>query len=162
MPSKALTHTLLGRILPVPTSITVCNNKLIGARNLAQNATSPVDDDGHGTHTSSTAAGNFVEGANLLGKANGTAAGIAPRAHVVMYRVCASKCQESDILASLDAAIEDGVDVISISLGSLASMSLYDDVVAIGSYSAIEKGIFVSASAGNTGPVDDSVTNAAP
>ncbi|XP_070021789.1 subtilisin-like protease [Nicotiana sylvestris] len=143
-------------------NLTVCNNKLIGARNLAQNATSPEDDDGHGTHTSSTAAGNFVEGANLLGKANGTAAGIAPRAHVVMYRVCASKCQESDILAGLDAAIEDGVDVISISLGSLASMSLYDDVVAIGSYSAIEKGIFVSASAGNTGPVDDSVTNAAP
>ncbi|KAM3362044.1 subtilisin-like protease [Capsicum galapagoense] len=118
--------------------------------------------DGHGTHTSSTAAGNFVEGANFLGNANGTAVGIAPRAHVAMYRVCISNCKDADILAGFDAAIEDGVDVISISFGALAAGPLDSDVIAIGSYGAIAKGIFVSSSAGNQEPNNCTVINAAP
>ncbi|PHT90262.1 hypothetical protein T459_05375 [Capsicum annuum] len=70
--------------------------------------------EGHGTHTSSTDAGNFVEGTNFLVNANGTAVGIAPHAHLAMYKVCgAGGCPEAFILAGLDAAIEDGVDVIS-------------------------------------------------
>ncbi|KAH0696976.1 hypothetical protein KY290_014402 [Solanum tuberosum] len=86
-----------------------CNNKLIGARNLVKRAKSPLDGDGHGTHTSSTAAGNFVDGANFLGNANGTAVGIAPGAHVAMCRVCDDDgCSEAFILAGYDAAIEDG------------------------------------------------------
>ncbi|KAG5582743.1 hypothetical protein H5410_053370 [Solanum commersonii] len=90
---------------------TNCNKKLIGARNFVQPDLSPTDDYGHGTHTSSTAAGNFVDGANFYGNANGTAVGIAPRAHVAMYKVCdAFYCLEYKILAGLDAAIEDGVD----------------------------------------------------
>ncbi|XP_055803540.1 subtilisin-like protease [Solanum dulcamara] len=143
-------------------NFTACNNKLIGARNFVKTATSPLDGKGHGTHTSSTAAGNFVDGANLLGNANGTAVGIAPRAHLAMYRVCDDGlCQEAYILAGLDAAIEDGVDVISISLGG-PPMPFYDDCLAIGAYSAIQKGIFVSCSAGNKGPTVGTVKNGAP
>ncbi|XP_009604592.1 subtilisin-like protease [Nicotiana tomentosiformis] len=144
-------------------NLIICNNKLIGARNFARSINlSPFDEEGHGTHTSSTAAGNFVEGANLLGNANGTASGIAPRAHVAMYKVCTSDgCQESDIVAGIDAAIGDGVDVLSISLGT-APVPLYEDNIAIGAYSAIEKGIFVSCSAGNSGPFNATVSNAAP
>ncbi|PHT46411.1 hypothetical protein CQW23_15569 [Capsicum baccatum] len=127
-----------------------------------QSATSPLDGEGHGTPTSSTAAGNFVEGANLLGNANGTAVGIAPRAHMAMYRVCDSGCKDSDILVSLDAAIKDGVDVISISLGTTVALPLYSDVLAIGSYSVISKGIFVSASTRNLGPNNCTVINGAP
>ncbi|WMV15801.1 hypothetical protein MTR67_009186 [Solanum verrucosum] len=122
-----------------------CNNKLIGARNLVKTAKSPLDGDGHGTHTSSTAAGNFVVGANFLGNANGTAVGIAPRAHVAIY----------------DAAIEDGVDVISISIGAMA-VPPYEEIMAIGAYRAIEKGIFVSCSAGNSGPSSATVENGSP
>ncbi|KAF3628460.1 hypothetical protein FXO38_28239 [Capsicum annuum] len=125
-------------------------------------ATSPLDGEGHGTPTSSTTAGNFVEGSNLLGNANGTAIGIATRAHVAMYRVCDSVCKDFDILASLDAAIKDGVDVISISLGITVALLLYSDVLAIGSYSAIAKGIFVIASTGNLGPNNCTVINGAP
>ncbi|KAH0699589.1 hypothetical protein KY284_013804 [Solanum tuberosum] len=111
-----------------------CNNKLIGARNLVKTAKSPLDGDGHGTHTSSTAAGNFVDGANFLGNANGTAVGIAPGAHVAMYRICDDDgCPEAFILAGYDAAIEDGVD-----------------------------GIFVSCSAGNSGPSSATVENGSP
>ncbi|KAH6777466.1 hypothetical protein C2S51_008778 [Perilla frutescens var. frutescens] len=138
-----------------------CNNKLIGARHFRDGDGSPLDDDGHGTHTASTAAGNFVRGANVYGNANGTAVGIAPLAHLAIYKVCAASCSESDILAAMDAAIDDGVDVLSISLGG-SSRPFHDDNIALGAFSAMEKGIFVSASAGNNGPFNSSLSNEAP
>lgn len=140
---------------------TSCNNKIIGARYFNSFDTSPLDDDGHGTHTASTAAGGFVAGANVFGNANGTAAGIAPLAHLAIYKVCSLFCSESDVLAAMDIAIEDGVDVLSLSLGGL-SFDLYDDGIALGAYSAMEKGIFVSCSAGNSGPSNFSLSNEAP
>ncbi|KAK6781452.1 hypothetical protein RDI58_019248 [Solanum bulbocastanum] len=57
-----------------------CNNKLISARNFPISSDSPIDNDGHGTHTSSIAAGSFVKDANEYGNAKGTAVGIAPLA----------------------------------------------------------------------------------
>ncbi|KAG5056851.1 hypothetical protein JHK86_011847 [Glycine max] len=148
---------------------TFCNNKLIGARsfNLAatamKGADSPIDEDGHGTHTSSTAAGAFVDHAEVLGNAKGTAAGIAPYAHLAMYRVCFGEdCAESDILAALDAAVEDGVDVISISLGLSEPPPFFNDSIAIGAFAAMQKGIFVSCAAGNSGPFHGSLVNGAP
>ncbi|KAL6556800.1 hypothetical protein OROHE_006676 [Orobanche hederae] len=145
-----------------------CNNKIIGARsfigtNQQNQYNSPFDYDGHGTHTASTAAGNFVEGASIYGNANGTAAGISPLAHLAIYKVCGpSICVDSDILAAMDAAIEDGVDVLSISLGGLSTNKFYKDSIAIGAFSAMEKGILVSCSAGNQGPHVFSVVNGAP
>ncbi|CAN1277946.1 Subtilisin-like protease 3 [Linum perenne] len=61
----------------------------------------------------------------------------------------------------MDAAIEDGVDVLSLSLGT-SSVHLYDDVIALGAFRAIQSGIFVSCSAGNSGPDSSSVENEAP
>ncbi|KAG5582745.1 hypothetical protein H5410_053372 [Solanum commersonii] len=133
---------------------TYCNKKLIGARNFVQPDLSPTDEYGHGTHTSSTAAGTLWM-VLIFGNANGTAVGICPSpcGHVQKYK----------ILAGLDAAIEDGVDVISLSLGFGHSRSpLYNDTIAIGAYSAMEKGIFVSCSAGNDGPGSGTVQNGAP
>lgn len=150
---------------------TACNNKLIGARsfNIAamstkgQKGEAPIDEDGHGTHTASTAAGAFVDGAEVLGNAKGTAAGMAPHAHLAIYKVCFGEdCPESDILAALDAAVEDGVDVISISLGLNEPPPFFNDSTAIGAFAAIQKGIFVSCSAGNFGPSDGSLVNGAP
>ncbi|PIN06173.1 Cucumisin [Handroanthus impetiginosus] len=138
-----------------------CNNKLIGARHFRNGDGTPLDFDGHGTHTAATAAGNFVRGANLSGLANGTAVGIAPLAHLAMYKVCSPGCSESDILAAMDAAIEDGVDVLSISLGG-PSRPFHEDNIALGAFSAMEKGIFVSSSAGNYGPFNLSLANEAP
>ncbi|XP_047337955.1 subtilisin-like protease [Impatiens glandulifera] len=142
---------------------TVCNNKLIGARNfLSETPGEPIDVIGHGTHTASTAAGNIVFGANVFGQASGTAAGIAPLSHLAIYRVCLfGGCSDSDILAGMDAAIEDGVDVMSISIGG-ESEPFYKDVMAIGSYAAISKGIFVSCAAGNGGPFQSTVSNESP
>ncbi|XP_015084725.1 subtilisin-like protease SBT1.7 [Solanum pennellii] len=141
---------------------TKCNNKLIGARTFPKENGSPIDDDGHGTHTASIAAGGFVKGANVYGNANGTAVGVAPLAHLAIYKVCDSfGCSDSGILAAMDVAIDDGVDILSLSLGSSTS-PFHSDSIALGAYSATQRGIFVSCSAGNSGPSEHTVANEAP
>ncbi|EPS65938.1 hypothetical protein M569_08836, partial [Genlisea aurea] len=148
-----------------------CNKKLIGARffskgyEVADGPTetpSPRDNDGHGTHTSSTAAGSLVSNASLLGYASGNARGMATHARVATYRVCwKSGCLGSDILAAIDRAILDGVDVLSLSLGG-GSAPYSRDTIGIGAFAAMERGIFVSCSAGNSGPARSSIANVAP
>ncbi|CAL4970776.1 unnamed protein product [Urochloa decumbens] len=154
-----------------------CNRKLIGARyfnkgyasaagvlNVTMNT--PRDMDGHGTHTLSTAAGSPVSGASVFGFGNGTASGGSPHARVAAYRVCfppinGSECFDADILAAFDAAIHDGVHVLSLSLGGDPS-NYFDDGIAIGSFHAIRRGIAVVCSAGNSGPALGTASNLAP
>ncbi|XP_006664000.1 subtilisin-like protease 3 [Oryza brachyantha] len=141
-----------------------CNKKLIGASSFkgGHKSLPPMDDSGHGTHTASTAAGSFVDGASVFGNGNGTAAGMAPRAHLAIYKVCSRKsCAESDILAGMEAAIADGVDIMSLSLGG-PPKPFYSDVIAIASFSATRKGIFVSLAAGNSGPFSSTLSNEEP
>ncbi|KAL3647237.1 hypothetical protein CASFOL_008205 [Castilleja foliolosa] len=146
---------------------TVCNNKLIGARffNSASQLgeDSPLDQNGHGTHTASIAAGSFVKNACALGNACGTAAGMAPQAHLAIYKVCykSAICPRIDLLAGIDAAIEDGVDIISLSISHI-SVPFHDDFLAIGTFAAARKGIFVSCAAGNNGPFKKSIHNEVP
>ncbi|XP_015964279.3 subtilisin-like protease 3 [Arachis duranensis] len=141
-----------------------CNNKLIGARSFVKNSSRdlPFDDVGHGTHTASTAAGRFVQGASIFGNANGTASGMAPFAHLAIYKVCQlDGCYESAIIAGMDAAIEDGVDILSLSLGG-PPFEFFEDSIALGAFAAIRNGIFVSCSAGNEGPGYSTLSNEAP
>ncbi|KAI5661699.1 hypothetical protein M9H77_21022 [Catharanthus roseus] len=142
---------------------TACNNKLIGARNFVSGTFGPpIDEEGHGTHTASTAAGNYVKGANVFGMAKGTAVGMAPLAHLAIYKVCSeSGCFDADILAAMDAAVDDGVDILSLSLGG-GSAPFFEDSIAIGAFGAIQNGIFVSCSAGNAGPYNATLSNEAP
>ena len=78
-----------------------CNNKLIGAYNFIDTYKAVVgllpgefdsarDDNGHGTHTATTSAGNGNVAASIFGVSRGLVSGIAPRAHVIAYRVCAA------------------------------------------------------------------------
>ncbi|OAY86036.1 CO(2)-response secreted protease [Ananas comosus] len=146
--------------------------KLIGARYydtdeaaLTKPTTSPRDELGHGTHTSSTAAGAHIPSASFYGLAPGSARGGAPSARIAMYRVCSFfGCAGSAILAGFDDAVADGVDLLSISLGASAFIrpDFSEDPIAIGAFHAVARGITVACSAGNDGPGAESVVNAAP
>ncbi|KAJ4828643.1 hypothetical protein Tsubulata_036132 [Turnera subulata] len=152
-----------------------CNRKLIGARSFSKGfeaeegpidekteSKSPRDVYGHGTHTSTTAAGSTVKGASIFGYAPGTARGMATNARISMYKVCwFRRCYDSDVLAGMDKAVADGVNVLSLSIGG--GTSDYDKAsTSIGAFTAMAQGVFVSCSAGNEGPFSSSVSNVAP
>ncbi|KAL6322536.1 hypothetical protein AAG906_009841 [Vitis piasezkii] len=120
------------------------------------------DSQGHGTHTASTAAGHMIDGASSFGMAKGVAAGMSCTARIAAYKACyAGGCATSDILAAIDQAVSDGVDVLSLSIGG-SSQPYYTDVLAIASLGAVQHGIFVAAAAGNSGPSSSTVINTAP
>lgn len=126
----------------------------------------PRDAEGHGSHTLSTAGGNFVAGASVFGYGNGTAKGGSPKSRVAAYKVCfppvgGNECFDADILAAFDTAIHDGVDVLSVSLGGDPA-PFHNDSVAIGSFHAVKHGIVVVCSAGNSGPNLGTASNLAP
>ena len=147
-----------------------CNNKLIGAREFlstykavigldAAEFDSARDDNGHGTHTLTTAAGNAGVPASLYGIPRGNVSGIAPRAHTVAYKACATEgCFTSDLAAAIDRAVADGVDVINYSIGGGAGQPNADEMAFL---FAADAGVFVATSAGNSGPGAGTVGNPA-
>ncbi|CAN7038425.1 unnamed protein product [Brassica rapa subsp. trilocularis] len=138
-----------------------CNNKLIGARDYTREGTRDLD--GHGSHTSSIAAGNAVAGTSFFGIGNGTARGGVPAARIAAYKVCTStECGSEAVLSAFDDAIADGVDFISISIGGGAARRYEEDTTAIGAFHAMAKGILTVNSAGNSGPKPTSVGSVAP
>ena len=161
-----------------------CNTKLIGARYFVDGFgvgnigteeqgeyLSPRDGNGHGSHTASTAAGNADVEAQVAGRDFGTISGVAPAAKIAAYKVCwdgpdrvstdDDGCATLDLIAAIEAAVTDGVDVINYSIGGGGATSTYSatDQAFLGAASA---GVFVAASAGNDGPTATTADNAAP
>jgi hypothetical protein len=109
------------------------------------------DDNGHGTHTSSTSAGNVVGTAPVFGIERGPVHGLAPGAHVMEYRVCGPQaCVSSDSAAAVGQAILDGVDVINFSISG--GTNPFTDPVELAFLDAYAANVFVATSAGNSGP----------
>lgn len=156
-----------------------CNNKLIGGYDFVCNA--PVngctnaslreepgfgDTNGHGTHTASTAAGNrrdvVFSGAPLR------ITGVAPRANIIAYDVCYTivstgqgSCPNISAVSAVDQAIADGiVDVINYSIGGGASP--WTESVSLAFLAATDSGIYIAASAGNSGPAAFSLGHVEP
>ncbi|KAI0512357.1 hypothetical protein KFK09_012996 [Dendrobium nobile] len=140
-----------------------CTNKLIGAQAFTQKGeNTPIDEKGHGTHVAAIAAGTKVPGAGVLGQAQGTASGMAPRAHIAIYNVCSKKsCSNSNLIKGFEQAIIDGVDLIQISIGKENYDYSHNGVV-IGSFAAIKRGILTVNSAGNNGPSKSLLDNDVP
>lgn len=157
-----------------------CSTKLIGARYFLDNFeeasigadraeyVSPRDGNGHGSHTASTAVGDHGVPAEVAGRELGEISGVAPAARLAVYKACWSGptpqddgCATGDLLAAIDAAVFDGVDVINYSIGggaAITTVSLTDQAF----LRAAAAGIFVAASAGNDGPEASTADNAAP
>lgn len=158
-----------------------CNGKIIGARyfneawggdagideQMPWEFNSPRDYDGHGSHTAATAAGNYrvqTDGpAAVLGKVSG----MAPRARIAAYKalwanVDASTAsgRTSDLVAAIDQAVADGVDVINYSISGTTTN--FRDPVEIAFMYAADAGVFVAASAGNSGPNTSTVAHPSP
>jgi len=118
---------------------------------------------GHGSHTASTAAGNYGATAIVNGVPLGIASGMAPRARIASYKVCwtftnaaatdgtgsQNTCYGSDSVAAIDQAVKDGVNVINFSISGGTSVN---DAVEQAFLRAANAGVFVAASAGNSGP----------
>ncbi|WP_328886500.1 S8 family peptidase [Streptomyces sp. NBC_00316] len=104
------------------------------------------DGHGHGTHVASTIAGS---GANSDGKYKG----VAPGADLLIGKVLSNSGQgaDSSILAGMEWAVEQGADVISMSLGGPDAPGEDPLTSAVNSLSASSGTLFVIA-AGNSGP----------
>jgi len=143
-----------------------CNNKLIGIYDFTDEGTHGIDSVGHGSHVAGIAAGNAISG-TLQGHTvalQRPVSGVAPHANIIMYKACVDKdaanpdggCPESDLVAALDQATADGVDVINYSIGGDAvdPYALLDagDNDAASMFQARAAGVVVVVAAGNEGP----------
>lgn len=158
-----------------------CNRKLIGARYYPDaflESTPPEDrsptefistrdGNGHGTHTASTAAGNRGVRASVEGRTFGEVSGMAPAARLAIYKVCFSDndpdsgdCATSASLHAIDDAVADGVDVINYSISGATDTVV--DPVELAFEGAAEANVFVSTSAGNSGPGASTVAHNSP
>ncbi len=154
-----------------------CNNKVISARyfvrgfgpqNIAKaDFLSPRDGSGHGSHTAATAAGNDEVGVRIEGQDFGQASGMAPGARIAVYKACWTApnpeddgCSSVDTVAAIDQAVADGVDVINYSIGGVRDTVA--DAVELAFLNASAAGVFVAASAGNSGPRIGTVAHPSP
>ncbi|WP_198147942.1 S8 family serine peptidase [Microbacterium sp. XT11] len=132
---------------------------------------SPRDGAGHGSHTASTAAGDFGVKASIENVDFGSISGVAPGAKISAYKACYEGpdpavttddiCALSDLVAAIDQAVADGVDVINYSIGGGAAKTVLgpEDIAF---FNAAAAGVFVSASAGNDGPDASTADHASP
>jgi subtilisin family serine protease len=150
--------TFYGLCAPV-TGAPFCNDKLIGVWDFT--GTSPEDDNGHGSHTASTVAGNVLDAVihaptMTLGR---RISGVAPHANLITYKACdqvSGGCRGVSLTAAIDQATADAVDVINYSIGG-GSQDPWNDSSALAFLGARDAGIFVSASAGNDGPKPETI-----
>jgi len=141
--------------LPIPAGFpkgekALTNSKVIVARNyistlgdprLDQNA---LDEDGHGTFVAAAAAGRRAL------SPFGSLAGVAPGAYLGNYRISASgEAMETGIIAALNDAVADGMNVINLSFGGAAYDVTSLEPVPVAIAAAVKAGVVVVVAAGN-------------
>ena len=153
-----------------------CNSKLIGGYDFICTLTTicndPAlrefpgfsDENGHGSHVASTAAGN-----RRLATFRGNTvdiSGVSPRGNVIAYDACYTNaagqglCPNVSTLAAINQGVADGVDVINYSIGG--GQQPWTQANSLAFLAASDAGVFVSASAGNSGPGPGTLGNVQP
>ena len=161
--------TYLGTCAPGGVDEGRCNDKLIGGYDFVCDAPGNAcdnpayreepgfgDTNSHGTHVASTVAGNRrmveVSGAEVA------MSGVAPRASIIALDICYTNistgqgsCPNVSAVAAINQVVADGVaDSINYSIGGGAQP--WSDAVSAAFLSAVEAGVYIAASAGNSGP----------
>ncbi len=171
--------TYLGTCASGGVDIGRCNAKLIGGFDFVCGAPANQcgqtdvreepgfgDNNGHGTHVASTAAGNARD-ADFSG-APRRISGVAPHANIVAYDICyhdlaagTGRCPSSSAVAAIDHIVASGVvDVVNYSIGG--GSEPWTATVSLAFLNAVEAGVYISASAGNSGPDADTVSHLQP
>ncbi|KAM7477767.1 hypothetical protein LguiA_025980 [Lonicera macranthoides] len=157
-----------------------CNGKIIGAQHFAEAAiaagvfnaeidfASPLDGDGHGSHTAAIAAGNNGIPVRMHGFEFGKASGMAPRARIAVYKALYRLFGGfvSDVVAAIEQAVHDGVDILNLSVGPNSPpattrttfLNPFDATL----LSAVKAGVFVAQAAGNGGPFPKTLVSYSP
>ncbi|OVA19814.1 Peptidase S8/S53 domain [Macleaya cordata] len=173
---------------------TACGGKIVGARyfsraasvagdfNATRDFASPFDADGHGRqvsllktkkrdkgqdyHTASTAAGNYRTPVLVNGFNYGYASGMAPGAQIAVYKALYTfGGYMSDVVAAVDQAVEDGVDILSLSIGPSSvppGPSAFLNVLEMELLFATKAGVLVVQAVGNGGPSSSSILSFSP
>lgn len=119
----------------------------------------PLDCEGHGSHVAGTAGGSGVlaDGTGYTGPYDTTTPsntfrvgpGVAPQSDLYAIRVFGCEGSTDVVVPALDWAVDNGMDVVNMSLGS--SFGRGDDPDAVAAANAVGAGVVVVASAGNSG-----------
>ena len=114
------------------------DGQIIGGYDFVDNDDMPEDINGHGTQVAGIIA------------SNGNLKGIAPNSKILMYKVSedGESVPSNLIIKAIEKSIEDGADIINISLGINQTNTKIDQAV----NKAIKNNIFVVTAAGNFGP----------
>ncbi|XP_073066834.1 subtilisin-like protease SBT2.5 [Primulina eburnea] len=157
-----------------------CNGKIVGAQHFAEAAKaagafnsdidydSPLDGDGHGSHTAAIAAGNNGIPVRMHGYEFGRASGMAPRARIAVYKALYRIFGGfiADVVAAIDQAVHDGVDILNLSVGPnsppAATKATFLNPFDATLLSAVKAGVFVAQAAGNGGPFPKSLLSYSP
>lgn len=133
------------------------NTKVIVARSYV-NLLARTDPDqsardhvGHGTALAMVSAGSRTAGPLA------TIVGVAPRAYIGSYKIFGSPgvntgATDDAIISAIDAAVNDGMDVINLSIGTDIAPRIANDVVVQAVERATRAGAIVVVAAGNNGP----------
>ncbi|GAB3024242.1 hypothetical protein GCM10011376_09620 [Nocardioides flavus (ex Wang et al. 2016)] len=141
-----------------------CTRKLVGARWYVEGfgadrvrsseSLSPLDVLGHGTQVASVAAGNAGVSVRVERRAAGSFGGVAPQARIAAYKACWGApdpaddgCSSADVVSAVDAAVADGVDVLTLALAGGERL----DTLQLALLGAAEADVVVVGAAGNSG-----------
>ncbi|NLI91625.1 MAG: S8 family peptidase [Peptococcaceae bacterium] len=127
-------------------------------KDFVKNKTNPYDDNGHGTHCAGDAAGDGAA-------SNGLYTGIAPKASLVGVKVLdrMGSGSLSSVMSGIQWCIDNqkllNINVLSLSLGSSATVPAADDPMVKAVEAAWDAGIIVCVAAGNEGPDEKTISS---